>query len=225
MYSRWRERLRHTLGFRLASFYAIVFAASTVALVGLTYVLLAASLRQADRETIESTLVQFAAAYTRGGPEALAREIRTIQLAAASPGPLLSAPWIAAGRDFLACRRVARFDFSAGHAIQRRANLATPRTRCLPSRRLDLGCRLHAFHVSIAPIVASSCWRRSAGSAAWSSSHLPPASLGNALTCSALRPFPVLDTVFGIMNTAHRAGPEEGPATPGRAERPRHAML
>lgn len=88
MYSRWRERLRHTLGFRLASFYALVFAASTVALVGLTYVLLAASLRQADRETIESTLVQFAAAYTRGGPEALAREIRTIQLAAASPGPL-----------------------------------------------------------------------------------------------------------------------------------------
>lgn len=88
MYSRWRERLRHTLGFRLAAFYAIVFAASTVALVGLTYVLLAASLRQADRETIESTLVQFAAAYTRGGPEGLAREIRTIQLAAASPGPL-----------------------------------------------------------------------------------------------------------------------------------------
>ena len=88
MYSRWRERLRHTLGFRLALFYAVVFVASTLALVGLTYVLLAASLRQVDRETIESTLVQFAAAYTRGGPDALAREIRTIQLAAAAPGPL-----------------------------------------------------------------------------------------------------------------------------------------
>lgn len=88
MYSRWRERLRHALGFRLALFYAVVFVASTLALVGLTYVLLAASLRQADRETIESTLVQFAAAYTRGGPDALAREIRTIQLAAAAPGPL-----------------------------------------------------------------------------------------------------------------------------------------
>lgn len=88
MYSRWRERLRHTLGFRLASFYAIVFAASTLALVALTYVLLAATLRQVDRETIESTLVQFAAAYSRGGPDALAREIRTTQLAAAAPGPL-----------------------------------------------------------------------------------------------------------------------------------------
>jgi signal transduction histidine kinase len=88
MYSRWRERLRHTLGFRLASFYAVVFAASTLALVALTYVLLAATLRQVDRETIESTLVQFAAAYSRGGPDALAREIRTVQLAAAAPGPL-----------------------------------------------------------------------------------------------------------------------------------------
>ncbi len=88
MYSRWRERLRHTLGFRLALFYAVVFVASTLALVGLTYVLLAATLRQVDREAVESTLVQFAAAYTRGGPDALAREIRTIQLAAAAPGPL-----------------------------------------------------------------------------------------------------------------------------------------
>lgn len=88
MYSRWRERLRHTLGFRLASFYAVVWVASTLALVGLTYVLLAVSLRQVDRESIESTLVQFAAAYTRGGPDALAREIRTLQLAAATPGPL-----------------------------------------------------------------------------------------------------------------------------------------
>jgi signal transduction histidine kinase len=88
MSSKWRDRLRHTLGFRLALWYAVVFVASTLALVGLTYVLLASSLRQYDRETIESTLVQFAAAYTRGGPDALAREIRTTQMAAAAPGPL-----------------------------------------------------------------------------------------------------------------------------------------
>src|SRR5688500_14584872 len=88
MSSRWRDRLRHTLGFRLALWYAIVFVASTLTLVALTYVLLAASLRQYDRETIESTLIQFAAAYARGGPDALAREIRTTQAAAAAPGPL-----------------------------------------------------------------------------------------------------------------------------------------
>src|SRR5918998_1337180 len=39
MFSRWRERLRHTLGFRLALWYALVFVASTLALTVLTYVL------------------------------------------------------------------------------------------------------------------------------------------------------------------------------------------
>lgn len=87
MFSKWRERLRHTLGFRLALWYAVVFVASSLAIVGLTYVLLAASLRQYDRETIQTTLVQFATAYARGGPDALAGEIRAVQLAA-DPGPL-----------------------------------------------------------------------------------------------------------------------------------------
>jgi hypothetical protein len=87
MFSRWRERLRHTLGFRLALWYAVVFVASSVAVVGLTYVLLSASLRQYDRETIQTTLVQFATAYSRGGVDALAREIRAVQLAS-DPGPL-----------------------------------------------------------------------------------------------------------------------------------------
>ena len=31
MYSRWRERLRHTLGFRLALWYAIIFVFSSLA--------------------------------------------------------------------------------------------------------------------------------------------------------------------------------------------------
>ena len=86
MFSRWRERLRHTLGFRLALWYAGVFIGSSLALIGLTYFLLAATLRQYDREAIESTLIQYAAAYTRGGVEGLVREIRTTQ--AAAPGPL-----------------------------------------------------------------------------------------------------------------------------------------
>lgn len=87
MFSRWRERLRHTLGFRLALWYAVVFVASSLAIVGLTYVLLAATLRQYDRETLQTTIVQFAGAYARGGVDGLAREIRTVQLAA-DPGPL-----------------------------------------------------------------------------------------------------------------------------------------
>lgn len=87
MFSKWRERLRHTLGFRLALWYAVIFVASSLALVGLTYLLLAASLRQYDRDTIETYLVQFAAAYARGGANGLAREIRRIEVAAA-PGPL-----------------------------------------------------------------------------------------------------------------------------------------
>ena len=87
MFSRWRERLRHTLGFRLALWYAVVFVASSLALVGLTYVLLAASLRQYDRETIQTTLVAYASAYARGGVDALARRDPHEQLAA-EQGPL-----------------------------------------------------------------------------------------------------------------------------------------
>ena len=46
MSSRWRERFGHTLGFRLALWYAGLFIVSSVLIVGLTYVLLASSLRQ-----------------------------------------------------------------------------------------------------------------------------------------------------------------------------------
>jgi signal transduction histidine kinase len=87
MFSTWRERLRHTLGFRLALWYAGVFVGSSLALIGLTYVLLAASLRQYDRETIDAMLVRYAAAHIRGGADALAREIRATQVAGA-PGPV-----------------------------------------------------------------------------------------------------------------------------------------
>src|SRR5512141_1002592 len=86
MFSRWTDRLRHALSFRLALWYAVVFVASSTALIALTYVLLAASLRRYDREMIQSTLVQYATAYARGGVAALDREIRTSQVGAA-PGP------------------------------------------------------------------------------------------------------------------------------------------
>ncbi len=88
MFSKWRERLRHTLGFRLALWYAIVFVASSLTLTVLTYVLVAASLRQYDREQIRTALVQYATAYATRGVNGLAEEIRRTQETAA-PGPLL----------------------------------------------------------------------------------------------------------------------------------------
>ena len=86
MFSRWHERLRHTLGFRIALWYAAVFVGSSLALIGITYVLLGASLRQYDRELIGRSLLQYANAYARGGRAALAREIARTQ--AADRGPL-----------------------------------------------------------------------------------------------------------------------------------------
>ena len=78
MYSKWRERLRHTLGFRLALWYAVIFVVSSLALTGLTYVLVAASLRQYDREIIGTALVQYAKAYQVGGVATLREEIQCI---------------------------------------------------------------------------------------------------------------------------------------------------
>jgi signal transduction histidine kinase len=87
MFSRWRERLQHTLGFRLALWYAGVFVASALATTVLAYVLVALSLRQYDRQMIQTTLVQYASAYARGGVDALAREIQRSQ-ATGTEGPI-----------------------------------------------------------------------------------------------------------------------------------------
>jgi len=87
MSSGWRDSLRDALGLRLALWYAAIFVTSALALVALTYVLLSASLRAYDRDTIDTALVQYARAYLTGGPPALAQELRDGNLAA-SPGPL-----------------------------------------------------------------------------------------------------------------------------------------
>lgn len=87
MSSRWRDRLRQVFGLRLAWWYALVFIASSIALVAITYFLLAFTLRQHDREIVESTLVRFAAAYSGGGTDGLAREIQRTQIAGPA-GPL-----------------------------------------------------------------------------------------------------------------------------------------
>jgi signal transduction histidine kinase len=87
MFSRWRERLRHTLRFRLAWWYALIFVASSATIVALTYALLSAALRQYDHEIIRTTLVEFATAYSRGRVGGLTREIQRAQASSAA-GPL-----------------------------------------------------------------------------------------------------------------------------------------
>lgn len=113
MSSRWSERLRHALGFRLALWYAVIFVASATALVAITYFLLAASLRQYDHEIVETTLVRYAAAYARGGVSGLAREMRAAEVAA-TPAPVFVRA-LGAGQDlvFLSMPEAwRRFDFS-----------------------------------------------------------------------------------------------------------------
>ncbi len=83
----WRDVLRDALGWRLARWYALIFVASALTIVALTYLILATSLRRYDRDAVETALVQYARAYARGGVNALAREIREGDLAA-SPGPI-----------------------------------------------------------------------------------------------------------------------------------------
>ncbi len=73
------ERKRPTLGLRLAIWYAVIFVVSSLALIALTYLLLSTSLRQYDREIIESTLVRYATAYRAAGVDALAASIRRDQ--------------------------------------------------------------------------------------------------------------------------------------------------
>ena len=113
MSSRWTDGLRDALGLRLAAWYAVIFVASTLALVAVTYVLLSASLARYDRESIEAALVQYARAYVRGGVPALAREIDQGQIAV-QPGPLFVRT-LGPGRDvvfFTMPQQWRRFDLS-----------------------------------------------------------------------------------------------------------------
>jgi hypothetical protein len=76
MFSKWRERLRHTLALRVALWYAIVFVASSLALTVLIYLLVSASLQRYDREIVRNALVQYATAYELGGVNGLYSEIQ-----------------------------------------------------------------------------------------------------------------------------------------------------
>jgi signal transduction histidine kinase len=63
--------LKRTLGLRLSVWYATVFILSTVALVALTYALLASSLAQRDHDIVRATLREYATRYELGGLRAL----------------------------------------------------------------------------------------------------------------------------------------------------------
>ncbi len=62
-------------GLRLAIWYAAVFVASSLAIVLLTYTLLASSLAERDRQIVEATLREYSARYAQGGLGALARAV------------------------------------------------------------------------------------------------------------------------------------------------------
>jgi signal transduction histidine kinase len=62
-------------GLRLALWYSVVFVASALAIVLLTYTLLASSLAERDREIVVSTLREYSAHYASGGLSAVARAV------------------------------------------------------------------------------------------------------------------------------------------------------
>ena len=67
--------LRRALGLRLSVWYAAIFTISTVALVLVTYALLASSLAQRDHDIIRATLREYASRYELGGLAALSRAV------------------------------------------------------------------------------------------------------------------------------------------------------
>lgn len=80
MFSGLIDRLRHTLTLRLAVWYFVVFVASSAAIVVFTYALLAASLRDRDRESIRELVVRYARAYAAGGIQAVDRIVAADRL-------------------------------------------------------------------------------------------------------------------------------------------------
>jgi signal transduction histidine kinase len=69
------DRLRHALAFRLAAWYFGIFVGSALAIIALTYALLASSLQQRDREAIDELLVRYARTYANGGVAAVERTV------------------------------------------------------------------------------------------------------------------------------------------------------
>jgi len=75
----WTRRLQRTVGWNVALWYAAVFGVSLGLCVVVSYLLLASSLRQRDREIVVATLRSYADAYARGGLRAVAAAVEREQ--------------------------------------------------------------------------------------------------------------------------------------------------
>ena len=69
------ERAVGRFGLRLAFWYAGVFVVSSLAIIYLTYTLLASSLAERDRQLVNATLREYSERYAVGGLPALARSV------------------------------------------------------------------------------------------------------------------------------------------------------
>ncbi|WP_211454342.1 sensor histidine kinase [Collimonas antrihumi] len=86
MFSRVPDSLRKTISFRLALWYSAFFILSTVSLFALAYFLLASTLRQHDRDSVEQRLQQLAAQYQATDLAGLKKELtRETRLRKAKP--------------------------------------------------------------------------------------------------------------------------------------------
>jgi signal transduction histidine kinase len=77
MFSDRLEPLRRNIAVRLSLWYALIFAASSVALLAIAYYLLAAAISHKDSEVLESRLKEAAAVYEGGGGGALRSWVQT----------------------------------------------------------------------------------------------------------------------------------------------------
>jgi signal transduction histidine kinase len=80
MFSGLSERLGNALTLRLAAWYFLIFSASSAAIIALVFALLAASLRQRDHDALRDLTIRYAAAYTRGGVDAIERAVAAERL-------------------------------------------------------------------------------------------------------------------------------------------------
>src|ERR1044072_8155285 len=71
MFSKVINAVRTRISVRMAIWYSFIFIASAVAFFFIGYLLLSSSLRQKDREVIQSKLEEYSAQYQQGNLDAL----------------------------------------------------------------------------------------------------------------------------------------------------------
>ncbi|HVV00743.1 MAG TPA: HAMP domain-containing sensor histidine kinase [Verrucomicrobiae bacterium] len=76
MFSSLLDSLRRNIGLRLGIWYAFIFSLSTLTLLTLAYLLLAAAVGRKDQEVLEARAKEISAIYENGGVSALRRWVR-----------------------------------------------------------------------------------------------------------------------------------------------------